>query len=144
MPDGSLVASGSVVSVVGVSVLDGARVAVLAGAEVLVAPAEGVSLGWGVCEGVGDAPEEVALAVAEAAVVAVFVLVGVNVAVFGGVFVAGGASTVKEPLELFSGTGSASGEEAALLLKLKDVVPGAAPGSTSKLKLAMTPFGMAS
>jgi hypothetical protein len=119
-------------------VLLGAGVAVEAGAEVLVAPAAGVSLGWGVCEGVGDAPEEVALAVA----VAVFVLEGVNVAVFGGVFVAGGSSTVKAPLELFNVTGWASGEEAAVLLKLKDVVPGAAPGSTSKLRLAMTPFGM--
>jgi hypothetical protein len=123
-------------------------VAVWAGAEVFVAPDEGVFDGLGVREGVGEAPAVVAVAVAVSAgrevEVEVLVAVGVRVVVLVGVFVAGGASTLKEPLEVFTGMELASGAEATALLNDREEFPGAAPGRTLKITLATTPFGMAS
>jgi hypothetical protein len=81
-------------------------------------------------------PPEVAVTVA----VGVMVLVAVAV----GVFVAGGASTSKEPFDAFTGTEPPLGEVATVLLSVSDDVPGSAPPRTLKLMVAIVPSGIAS
>jgi hypothetical protein len=138
---------------VGVRVLVGAVVFVATGPlDVELGPAEAeVAVGVRVLVGavvlVGTGPPDVGLGPAKVEVAvegAVDVLVGTAgwVAVARGVFVAGGASTSKEPSEPLTGTGLPPGSLAAALLNVSDDVPGVAPASTLKLTTATAPSGI--
>ena len=59
-----------------------------------------------------------------------------------GVFVAGDASTWKEPSEPLTGTGLPPGLLAAALLNVRDDIPGVAPANTLKLTTATVPSGI--
>ena len=135
----------AVVGVRGVGVRDGVGLGPVVGVRdgVRVRLAVGLGPGVLVAEGV---KVDVRVAVAVRVLVAVRVAVAVGdaavVAEGGGVFVAGGEVTVKEPLFRVSGTEVAEGSEATALLRPSDDTPGLAPPLTFKEIVATGPSGM--
>lgn len=127
----------------GIPVFEG--VGVVEGPSVGLDPIVGVTVG--VAEGIGAIVDvEVAIGVLLAALVGmkVEVATGVSEGALVGVFVAGGESTVKEPLLNMTPIPLPLGSVAAALLSIRDEVPGVAPTSTLKITLATVPFGIAS
>jgi len=123
-----------------IGVFVGVGVRVLVGPAVLVGPpGVGVNVRVGVGVRVG------VFVLVGPPIVAVTVAVGVTVlvAVAVGVFVAGGASTWKEPSSVSTGTEVIGGGEAATTLpKDNGDVPGTALGSTLKVTTATVPSGI--
>jgi pyruvate/2-oxoglutarate dehydrogenase complex dihydrolipoamide acyltransferase (E2) component len=161
-PIGEVVTSGLTVNFgVGVTLLvgldslvalaDGILVLVYAGVverpPVGLGPIEGVIVG--VVEEVGatvDVGVEVTIGASVVVIVGVKVEVGsgVSVGALVGVFVAGGESTVKEPLFKLTSIPPPLESVAAALLNVSGDVPGAALTNTLKITFATVPLGIAS